>query len=365
MKFSEKLFQLRKTAGLSQEELANKLDLSRQAIYKWEADIAMPDIAKIKALAQLFNVSCDYLINDDIESMEVRVIEKKPFTYNAVFITNNKLDYYQVDIDHGYTKERKEHEKSSDEIFEKRRNVAEKNLKSAGATEILWLQNDAVIACFFDSTRNVFGFYFDDKIQFVSPIENYISMRIKTGNESALTSTAPKTVAIFGQRGVEGVGFGMTTNSQMVPPTAATLIISYRDRSIIKEYEMGFNTNGMHLLEIAKSVDELHLMYEGKMQALVKCLERLNLFFENLRDKSNSIINGNAPASTVDSAFYTKKNLEFSSEHDAYIKKISAAAKRSNAKAMVKKLVCGVMIAAVVVVVIVLTVKYFQWQFGI
>jgi transcriptional regulator with XRE-family HTH domain len=63
----EKIHQLRKAKGLSQEELASQLTISRQAISKWELGEAMPDTDNIVQLSKLFGVSTDYLLNDDIE----------------------------------------------------------------------------------------------------------------------------------------------------------------------------------------------------------------------------------------------------------------------------------------------------------
>ncbi|MBR3349429.1 MAG: helix-turn-helix transcriptional regulator, partial [Solobacterium sp.] len=62
MTFGEKLKEARKTAGLSQEQLAEKLSVSRSAVAKWEADLGMPDIANLKAMAQLLDISIDYLL---------------------------------------------------------------------------------------------------------------------------------------------------------------------------------------------------------------------------------------------------------------------------------------------------------------
>lgn len=66
MNLSEKIFKLRKTNGLSQDELAEKLNVSRQAISKWETDQATPELDKIVKLAELFNVTTDYLLQHDI-----------------------------------------------------------------------------------------------------------------------------------------------------------------------------------------------------------------------------------------------------------------------------------------------------------
>ena len=64
MIFSEKLVVLRKRSGLSQEELAEKLGVTRQAVHKWETEKAMPNIEILKVLSKLFDVSLDNLLND-------------------------------------------------------------------------------------------------------------------------------------------------------------------------------------------------------------------------------------------------------------------------------------------------------------
>jgi len=62
LEFRERLYQLRRQAGLSQEDLAEALDLSRQAVQKWESGASRPDIDNLAALAGYFHVSLDYLI---------------------------------------------------------------------------------------------------------------------------------------------------------------------------------------------------------------------------------------------------------------------------------------------------------------
>ena len=67
MTFGEKIQFLRKQNGMSQEQLASQLTVSRQAISKWELDNSVPDTDNVVQLAKLFKVSADYLLNDDIE----------------------------------------------------------------------------------------------------------------------------------------------------------------------------------------------------------------------------------------------------------------------------------------------------------
>ena len=64
MTFSDKLIALRRKAGWSQEELAERLNVSRQSVSKWESAQSMPDIDKIVQLSSLFSVATDYLLKD-------------------------------------------------------------------------------------------------------------------------------------------------------------------------------------------------------------------------------------------------------------------------------------------------------------
>lgn len=74
--FGEKIKSARKRAGLTQEQLAEKLSVSRQAIAKWEADKGMPDIENLKRLSKLLNVSVDYLLSDG-EDIDLSVIKEE------------------------------------------------------------------------------------------------------------------------------------------------------------------------------------------------------------------------------------------------------------------------------------------------
>ena len=65
MNLSEKILYLRKDSGLSQEELAEKLNVSRQAVSRWENGSAMPDASNLLQLSRLFGVSADYLLDDE------------------------------------------------------------------------------------------------------------------------------------------------------------------------------------------------------------------------------------------------------------------------------------------------------------
>lgn len=67
MTTGEKLSKLRREAGYTQEELADKLGVSRQAISKWESDAAYPETEKLIKLGELYDCSMDYLLKDNVE----------------------------------------------------------------------------------------------------------------------------------------------------------------------------------------------------------------------------------------------------------------------------------------------------------
>ncbi|MDE5671045.1 MAG: helix-turn-helix domain-containing protein [Eubacterium sp.] len=65
MIFADKLIQLRKQKGWSQEELAEKMDVTRQSVSKWESAQSVPDVERLVQLSALFGVSLDYLLKED------------------------------------------------------------------------------------------------------------------------------------------------------------------------------------------------------------------------------------------------------------------------------------------------------------
>lgn len=68
MTFAEKLKSIRKQAGMSQEKLAEKIGVSRQAVTKWETDAGIPDIENIMAISTLFDISIDELLSNERET---------------------------------------------------------------------------------------------------------------------------------------------------------------------------------------------------------------------------------------------------------------------------------------------------------
>ncbi|MBQ8623141.1 MAG: helix-turn-helix transcriptional regulator [Oscillospiraceae bacterium] len=69
MILADKIIWLRKREGMSQEELAEKMNVSRQAVSKWESAQSLPDIDKILQISRMFNVTTDYLLKDEIDEV--------------------------------------------------------------------------------------------------------------------------------------------------------------------------------------------------------------------------------------------------------------------------------------------------------
>ena len=67
MILADKIINERKKLGWSQEELADKLGVSRQSVSKWEGAQSVPDLQRILEMSKIFGVSTDYLLKDDIE----------------------------------------------------------------------------------------------------------------------------------------------------------------------------------------------------------------------------------------------------------------------------------------------------------
>ena len=86
---SEKIYKLRKNSGLSQEQLAEKLNVSRQAISKWESGTAVPESEKLVTISNYFGVSVDYLLKDDEEDKGKdtdSIVEEKPKMIAGIII---------------------------------------------------------------------------------------------------------------------------------------------------------------------------------------------------------------------------------------------------------------------------------------
>lgn len=91
MQLGNNLFNARKKSGLSQEEVAEKLGVTRQTVSKWETDETLPDIRQAKRMAMLYNLSLDELISFDVDVKQIEEMIEK--TTDEV---QNKVDWTKV-----------------------------------------------------------------------------------------------------------------------------------------------------------------------------------------------------------------------------------------------------------------------------
>lgn len=101
MKLAEKIIELRKSKGMTQEELAAICSVSRQSISKWEADIALPELDKLLILSEIFGVSVDVLVKDELEISTIKEVhicgdnalaKKKTEVYEGTLIKESTED---------------------------------------------------------------------------------------------------------------------------------------------------------------------------------------------------------------------------------------------------------------------------------
>ena len=109
MRLSEKIIELRKVNGMTQEELAAICNVSRQSISKWEADIALPETEKLLILGETFHVPIDVLLKDSLILNEVTRVhscsdnaiqERKQEMYEGILIKESITDDTVIDLIH-------------------------------------------------------------------------------------------------------------------------------------------------------------------------------------------------------------------------------------------------------------------------
>jgi len=90
MTFGQKLQNLRKMKAMSQEALAGQLDVSRQAVSRWELDVSLPETENIIKIKNIFNVSFDYLMDDTITDTDAHVITQQTVKHTGrnIYIDN-------------------------------------------------------------------------------------------------------------------------------------------------------------------------------------------------------------------------------------------------------------------------------------
>lgn len=99
MILADKIIDLRKKQGWSQEELAEQLGVSRQSVSKWESGMSVPDLNKIIAMSELFGVSTDYLVKDTLEEPTPSETEARDTAAPARTVTAEEANDYMAAVE--------------------------------------------------------------------------------------------------------------------------------------------------------------------------------------------------------------------------------------------------------------------------
>lgn len=106
MSIGSKLAQARKAANLTQEQLAERLGVTRQAVSRWESDAAYPETDKIVRMARMLNVSCDYLLRDDIATGDTEAPPPDPVSRLLKQAVGRRVQLYFYEGENGVFLER-------------------------------------------------------------------------------------------------------------------------------------------------------------------------------------------------------------------------------------------------------------------
>lgn len=99
MSLGKRIQEARKKCNITQEELAEKLGVTRQSISRWESDVVYPDMENIVKLANELDVSCDYLLKNEIKE----AVKENPFSRLLLDIIGKKVSVEFYDDDETYT----------------------------------------------------------------------------------------------------------------------------------------------------------------------------------------------------------------------------------------------------------------------
>ena len=245
MEINEKIMVLRKRKGYSQEDLAHELDVSRQAVYKWESGESTPELDKIKRMSMLFDISFDELLNDEVDiTVEVKKekTKKQEFKYRKVFRTNENFNTDAIELEHNYlyldpSKNRYSYEIKPDGIdasveeYKNKEKELNAFLEANGYTTDLRykLLPDATGTIVIDKKKKALGFYFNGAIQFLCPLENIFDITVKPLMTEPVYEKQSKVGAILG--GLVGVSVGSDNECVGNRATAYDIVISYFDEN--------------------------------------------------------------------------------------------------------------------------------------
>lgn len=321
MKIEEKILTLRKKNGFSQEELAQQLGVTRQAVYKWESGNAFPEIDKVRALAKLFSVSFDYLLDDTIEEYDSSKNDTKVL-YRDVYLLGDKQDFMQGDIDHGYIKERHSRNSMSATLFARRRKSVQRHITKAGATEMCFFSEEETVAYFYDSNKHVIGFYYGDGIQLVCPIENLVSFNVSGGDPNIVNSQS----TILGISN-NGIGVGSIPNVSVQGSYPINITVMYHDGDVVKNFSFKILTASTYLYYEQKKA-QVEIFNNILRLRLTERIAKIKAKIDTMIFNSAVLVTEKTPEINIES--YREINAEAKAEYSEYVKKLENEVSENN-----------------------------------
>ena len=381
MKLYEKLTLLRKQRGMSQEDLAKELDVSRQSVYKWETGLSYPEMDKLKKIAEIFGVSFDALLNDNItlkfgasaaeEASATTAAPAAPATpanatksklkFRPVFVSKRQLSANHSDVDHGYSTETTKAVTNSAEIFKQQISVLSAILKQRGYTYYVSPQQDLAAVFFYDEKRDAIGWLFDGCERFVCPVENIITVSVSDSGSSINYSARMHGVGI-GVGAINSIGVSSTPIAGMSRPVSYTMRITYfTANGGTGEYVTSFNVKRMrYAFEEGKQENNdpmwITILENSASQATANKLEKIQSKILSLKARGELIKNGDIEVPQINIEEYASRIKASDSQRDAFEATVTGTAKAHKRSKKIAGIVVGVAVAVFVIVSIILGV---------
>ncbi len=367
MKFYEKLIKLRKQKGLSQEELADRLDVSRQAVYKWEAGTNMPDILKIEKMTRLFDVSFDYLLNEENDAPDTQAAEPQEERHlteaeehkslarpkpRDVYVSKHKINTgRQAGLEHGYAEGRDKRVKDSEAVFNTRKAETERYFKACGYKNVIQIQPKLCLYYFEDDRNKSFGFWFDGAEQFVCPYENYID--VQTSDEGiGLTYESKRMVGVgVGLDGINSISVAKIPMAKLKKPSFHSISVVYRDKlGASCEYKLDLTSHHIYCLHDGHgSISERSMYHDVVSDYTTRRLNDIVVRLKGVPSQAEQIKSGEVVPPELDISSYKTNGTKAQAKSNTYRRKLEAELVKEREAAKKTRITIVAIIAAVLV----------------
>lgn len=229
MDTGKKIELLRKQKGMSQESLADKLQVSRQSVFKWESGESTPSIDKLKELAKIFNVSLDDLLIDKNEILSKQIDKPKETKYRDVFVNKSYARFDDdVAIQSGYfTGDKHLHA----DVLVQFENANKSVLESISYNNSIMFCADSNSRVLIDTTNNTFSIYHGTAEQFICPFENLVSILLTDSGSRTVINKENVSGGAIGLNGSGGVMFGSNNTFGKGMPAIYYIEFNYHQKN--------------------------------------------------------------------------------------------------------------------------------------